>query len=341
MKNIIKKMLFKIFGKQRIKNWNVSIRHLLTSEKRKSFSKLEANFRYLSSEATEELRKHLRDNYFKSYASDYLSTEIGIRDMEDLVINRLNDYRKNSIPWLSSLLPLPKTNILEIGCGTGCATIALAEQGANLTSIDIIGEHIIVARKRCELHGVSAKFATINAGQINELNEKYDFIIFSACLEHMTYNERTESINQAWSILNNGGYLVVLETPNRLHYDDGHSSLLKFYQWLPDELAMKYAKYSPRQACVDVGDSNDYMRLIRFGRGVSFHEFEIALGISCGEMIVSDRHSFNKPVFSSGHHRNNKKWIKILQKIGPVNVPVGFYHECLYIALRKPIDAFR
>lgn len=332
----MKNILFRVFGKQRIESWYYSIECLLNPKYSKSVNKVKNNFRNLSDDKEKELRKSLRDNFFSTvHKIDYLSTEIGKEDMEDHIVNRLKKFRKNMIPWLNALLPLSEAKILEIGCGTGSTTITLAEQSANLTSIDIDENHIKVARKRCELYDLSVSFFVMNANQIHDLNETFDFIIFSACLEHMTYEERIETIKSAWSILNKGSYLVVVDTPNRLHYYDGHSSMLPFYHWLPDELAIQYSKYSPRQRCVDVGNSNDYMNLIRFGRGASFHEFEIALGMNSSEMIVSDMQSFNKSALSSIFRGVKKKYIKILQEIGPKDVPVGFYRDNLYIALKK------
>ena len=80
------------------------------------------------------------------------------------------------------------------------------------------------------------------------------------------------------------GAIAVIETPNRLLPWDHHTSQLPFYSQLPDELAIRYRHRSPREAFVDALDtaareSHGALReaLTRWGRGVSYHELELAI----------------------------------------------------------------
>ena len=114
----------------------------------------------------------------------YLDTDIGKNDIEDHLINRLRNFRYKTIPWMNSLISLKQSKVLEIGCGTGCTTVALAEQGCELTSIDVDEIHIKVAKKRCELYGLPVNISSMNATEIHEINKKFDIIVFSASLEH-------------------------------------------------------------------------------------------------------------------------------------------------------------
>jgi hypothetical protein len=62
----------------------------------------------------------------------------------------------------------------------------------------------------------------------------FDYIIFYASLEHMTIEERMSAMRATWGMLSDGDLWCVIETPNRLWYHDGHTSLLPFYMWLPE-----------------------------------------------------------------------------------------------------------
>jgi S-adenosylmethionine-dependent methyltransferase len=97
----------------------------------------------------------------------------------------------------------------------------------------------------------------------------------------MTYEERLLSLKAAWSLLGSGCLLAIIESPNRLWYFDDHTSNLPFYHWLPDELALEFLKRSRNyyfDPVFERFDETSQIELIRRGRGVSFHEFELALG---------------------------------------------------------------
>ena len=328
----MKNILFKIFGKKRIEKWYFNIRLLLNSKYRKSFYLVKKNFLEINDSKKEELYKHLSEFFFSSFPNGYLDTDIGKKDMEEHISNRLFDFRYRTIPWINSLMPLEQSKVLEIGSGTGCTTVALVEQGCKLTGIDVNDIYIKAAKKRCELYGLSANILAMNATQINKINEKFNLILFSASLEHMTYEERIVSLKLAWNMLENNGFLAVIETPNRLDYFDWHSSFLPFYHWLPDQIAMQYSKFSPRELCVNSG-SNE-MEFIRFGRGASFHEFELALNTRCSDFEIYSMQSFVK-TFVTSIVSEEYKYNKFLRKLGPPNVSDGFYYSNLYIAIKN------
>lgn len=104
----------------------------------------------------------------------------------------------------------------------------------------------------------------------------------------------SESLRQRWSLLPAGGVLVVVETPNRLWWFDLHSSKLPLFHALPDELAFHYTRFSQRENFRELyrDYSNPAARehMLRRGRGVSFHEFDVAIGT--GLRVLSSLDSF-------------------------------------------------
>jgi 2-polyprenyl-3-methyl-5-hydroxy-6-metoxy-1,4-benzoquinol methylase len=169
------------------------------------------------------------------------------RDLRSHLEKRLEGDRLRVVPWLDSARRLGNSRILEIGCGTG-SSVAIAEQGATVAGIDIDEGALAVARDRCGVYGLKAEFQMMNAVDVFRVFQdcKFDFIMFFASLEHMTIRERLAALERAWKTLDAGGLLVIVETPNRLWYFDGHTSLLPFFHWLPDELAFNYSHFSQR-----------------------------------------------------------------------------------------------
>ncbi len=215
-------------------------------------------------------------------AFDRYLCDMGRESERATVLGRLARDRRQIIPWLSRTRDLRGARIIEIGCGLGASTVALAEQGADLLAIDVAGEDVEAARKLTKAHDVGAKFVVANAAEIDEIVQPGDanWIIFWAVLEHMTIRERLQSLSRAWQTLSPGGLLTVVETPNRLWHFDSHTSLLPFFDWLPDELAFEYSRYSPRASFCSAfrqRSEEDMLRFLRRGRGMSFHELELAI----------------------------------------------------------------
>jgi 2-polyprenyl-3-methyl-5-hydroxy-6-metoxy-1,4-benzoquinol methylase len=254
---------------------------------------IRANHRSLSVDNEVRLLELITQVYHKS--NEGLSRQEMETTRDDLnahLYGRLKLDRSCVVPWLASLRSLKDARILEIGCGTGASTVALAEQGARVVGVDINETSLGIARERCRLYGLdSVELHLANARNLVSLGiEKYDFIIFFACIEHMTLNEKLESISLTWERAKPGAHLVVLETPNRLWWNDSHTSFLPFYNWLPDDLALHYAKYSPRapfnrQAGPPV-DEEKLLWLTRFGRAASYHEFELAISSLAQHSVV-------------------------------------------------------
>lgn len=261
---------------------------------------LSDNFRQLDDSGAEELDRSLREHYFTRQIwgdaavdrETYLASAEGTEDAENHLWNRLRYFRREYIPWFDSVRPLAGARVLEIGCGTGASTVVLAEQGAQVTALDVDGSSLRVARDRLRLYGVEARLLEGNAATVHELldGERFDLIIFFATLEHLTHDERMAAMRGTWGMLEPGGLWAVVETPNRLWYHDDHTSQLPFFHWLPDDLAIKYSAFSPTRFFNEAyrGAADEEMEgFLRHGRGVSFHEFDLALGLSTELDVVS------------------------------------------------------
>jgi S-adenosylmethionine-dependent methyltransferase len=285
----------------------------------------------------------LRHNYFARFPPGYLSTTWGKNDLGDHIFGRLEGDRQKIIPWLDKARPLGNTSVLEIGCGTGCSTVALAEQGAKVTAIDIDEGSLVVANERSRAYGLDVSFAHANAMDANKLfsDQHFDYIIFHATLEHMTVEERIAAMRATWDMLSEGGLWCVIETPNRLWYFDAHTSLLPFFMWLPDELAFEYSRFSPRDNYRELyREQTDQSRLnfLRRGRGVSFHEFEISMKPVRALRIKS---SLNVTYGERGITRILKRrfsheyrYISLLRRIAP-DLHEGFLQSFLYLIIEK------
>ena len=302
-------------------------------------------FTPVDEESIARIRQSLVDNFFpRSHPSDYLSTQEGKKDLFNHLIGRLNTTRSTVIPWLDSTKTLRNTEILEIGCGTGASTIALSEQGAKVTALDMDEVALRVAKLRCTEYGLEVKFVLANAIDTQKLfaGKHFEMVIFYGSLEHMTHLERMKAMKDTWDMLRTGDLWVVVEAPNRLWYYDHHTSWLPFFVWLPDDLAFEYSRYSPRgsfRECFSDETEEKMTDFLRRGRGVSYHEFELTMNkpinqlevVSCLSSFLRRQHMLNRLRWRFSTERSFEK---LLSHAEP-HVHPCFYQPALDLIIRK------
>jgi S-adenosylmethionine-dependent methyltransferase len=153
----------------------------------------------------------------------------------------------------------------------------------------------------------------------------------------MTINERLKSLKNAWEMLNTGGLLTIVETPNRLWYLDIHTSRLPFFHWLPDELAFKYSCFSPKENFRELYkeyNTTSKNHFLRRGRGFSFHEIDIAIKPAQDLKVISSLSTFEGIRYELYQSRLDKAYKSILRKIYS-NIHSGFFDKTLYLIIEK------
>ena len=270
--------------------------------------------------------------------------EITEEELNEHLVKRIAKFRNKVIPWINNLYPLQNATVLEIGCGTGSSTVALAEQGAKVYAIDINDASLQVAHRRLQLYKQEATLIPCNAMEIKSKlgHISFDCIIFFATLEHLINEERIAALRMAWDMLDKGRILCVIEAPNRLWHHDFHTSLLPFNMWLPDDLAYQYARFSKREKFRELYSDNppgNMLGFLRRGRGVSYHEFDVAIENFDHSQVISSLEEFSKrkfigAIYDRFRHRHYCAFKNILKKVGP-KIHTGFYEPWLDILIRK------
>jgi SAM-dependent methyltransferase len=202
-------------------------------------------------------------------------------------------------PWLERTHPLAGSTVLEYGCGYGPVSVALAPRVGRYIGYDIEEGAVAIARERVKEAGVDSNVELHAIGEdrildaVAEHEGELDIVLLYAVLEHMTVRERLDLLELAFRLVRRSGLVAVIESPNRLAPVDWHTSFLPFLCQLPEPLAVAYAERSTREdfreAMADAASvSDDAARkaLTRWGRGISYHEFELVLGDVGGHVIA-------------------------------------------------------
>jgi S-adenosylmethionine-dependent methyltransferase len=287
----------------------------------------------------------LREHYFNPVADGYLETEEGRNELNDHLSHRYEQAVDHVVPWLQRAGELDTRSIIEVGSGTGSSTLALAQVAREVNCFEIHQGSIAVALERLKFWGVSN--VRVNATLFDRecefvrLGAAADVIVFYAVLEHMTAQECLDALTLAWELLPAGGLLVVAETPNRLSMVDEHTSWLPFFAQLPRPIQVRYAERSPREHfrwaianAAQSGSAAAELMMTRWGNGISFHEFELAIGPGIHDAIVLD-----------GYEREIKKLVPVssidlhLQSLFDefgVKAHRAFTRRTMYLVARKP-----
>jgi methyl halide transferase len=101
-------------------------------------------------------------------------------------------YRDGNLPWdtgrpsseLQRVLTrhsIPPCRALDIGCGTGSSSVWLAQQGFDVTGIDVAPLAVEQARGRAHAAGVKAHFLAADVLHLPDLGAPYEFFFDRGC----------------------------------------------------------------------------------------------------------------------------------------------------------------
>jgi SAM-dependent methyltransferase len=111
---------------------------------------------------------------------------------------------------VAAAAPAPGMRILDVGCGTGHTTMALAARGAAVTGLDLTEEMLAVAREEASRRGIAVGFELGLAEELPFPDASFDAVTSRVCAHH--YRDAAASVREARRVLRSGGVHLVLDT---------------------------------------------------------------------------------------------------------------------------------
>jgi 2-polyprenyl-3-methyl-5-hydroxy-6-metoxy-1,4-benzoquinol methylase len=279
---------------------------------------------------------------------EFLASEQFPIDLAEHTYHRVDRFSRCLVPWIKPVISLNGARVIEVGSGTGSSTLAFAPHVGHIHCFELEENPTKIARERLGFWGLdNVTFEPGLFGPGCDLlvsHPAFDVVLLIAVLEHVHFHEFKAIVGSAFNALRPGGIIVIAETPNRLSFHDSHSSFIDFFQWLPPEVKAEYYQHSPREHFVyDVGscirahgaDSPELgEKFARWGRGVSFHDFEIVLGRDVHNMIALD--GWEEEIKPLAPVKDDDEVLLDIFKRTGTKANKAFARSWLYMVVRKP-----
>lgn len=119
-----------------------------------------------------------------------------------------------ALDWIDGLALAPGSNTLDIGCGAGLMSVALAQRGFRVHAIDSVEAMIEQARKRAEENGTT-DLLNVDIGNVYALAFEEDSFDLVVALGVIPWLEQPEVAMQEMARVTKPGGYVILTADNR------------------------------------------------------------------------------------------------------------------------------
>jgi methyl halide transferase len=149
-------------------------------------------------------------------------------------VSRWNErYEKGDTPWetgqpsselqcVVAEAPIGPCRALELGCGTGASAVWLAQQGFEVTAVDLSPRAIERARQRSDKVGVSVRFLVADVlNPPSELAGPFDFFFDRGCYHVVRRENVVAYLEKLRRLTRSGSWGLVLAGNAREPHDPG------------------------------------------------------------------------------------------------------------------------
>lgn len=154
-------------------------------------------------------REYFPSDFRRRFDADQYVSGLNAKVWREYALQDIQRARK-LVSHLLQRTPLRGRKILDVGCGYGGLLIALAEQGADVTGIEIDSQRATIGRKRIADLGLSIDYRLDDLCRLGVEHDlgKFDVVVAQDVIEHVL--DPAITIQALSNILNPGGLIYIL-----------------------------------------------------------------------------------------------------------------------------------
>ncbi len=144
---------------------------------------------------------HINNEYYTHYTR-------GSKEYFQEITQKRYRYHYHILDWFDKMATGNRKSLLEIGCGIGIDTVALAQRDFEITAIDLTSAAIEVARRRIDRLGLQIDYRVGNCEQLEFEDHSFD-LVYSFGVIHHTPDIR-RAVNEIHRVLKPGGRAYIM-----------------------------------------------------------------------------------------------------------------------------------
>jgi len=124
------------------------------------------------------------------------------RDLEE---QRYRSHRH--LPsWIASMRP--GAGVLEVGCGVGVESAAMARQGLKVTAVDLTIVGVATANRRARRQHLDSRYACADAEHLPFADRSFDYVYSFGVMHHAA--DTQACVDEAFRVLKEGGEALIM-----------------------------------------------------------------------------------------------------------------------------------
>lgn len=250
----------------------------------------------------------VKEYYERSVEEDRLTKDKKHQTEYFITMEYINKYLKNGM------------KILEVGAGTGAYSITLAQEGYDVTAVELTDKNVgILSAKSEEIPNI--KIIQGNAINLSFLEDNYfDMVLCFGPLYHLDYQSRIKAMLECKRVCKQNGIMFFAYLSNNF-------AIMKCFEFFGNYIGNPTILDSEFRLHDDIFHFSDVREMDKISEMIDIHKVSVVATDGISELVKANVNSFSEQEFEI--------WKKYLLKTCTNPYQLDYSEHVLYIARKR------